>query len=110
MTDKKPKTPLPHIVTLTQPIEVLANGKPSHTIGEVEIKRRPRLKDLKAVAAQADKISQNQVAIERLTSLPRPVVEEIDLADFATIMGVIGPYFEVAEDSEEPSADAPATS
>jgi hypothetical protein len=107
---KKDKVPLPHTVTLVEPIEVFANGKPSHTIGEVEIKRRPRLKDLKAVAAQPDKIAQNQVAIERLSGLPRAVVEEIDIEDFARIIEVIEPYFMVAGGSDESSADAPEAS
>jgi hypothetical protein len=112
MTEKKKKerVPLPHTVTLVAPIEVLANGKLDRTISEIEIKRRPRLKDLKAVGAIADKVGQNQVAIERLSGLPRIVVEEIDLEDFAALMEVIGPYFTMAEDSDEPSADALSTS
>lgn len=103
----KPKIPLPHTYELAHPIQVLANGQLSHHITVAEIKRRPRLKDLKAVAAGADKLTQNQIAIERLTGLPRVQVEELDIVDYQALVEILFPYFMVAEGSEESSADVP---
>lgn len=96
----------PYEIRLAHPIPV--NKGQGEPISVVTITRRPRLKDLRAIAAHTNKIAQNAAAIERITDLAKMAIDELDVDDFQTIAELVVPLFSRDDETpDESSGDAP---
>ena len=96
---KKPRPEVPHVHELVVPVTHRVSGE---TIARVTILRRPKLKDLKAIATvQTNRVAAFALMIERLTDLPKDRIDELDVEDVEQLNEVLGPLFGEEEDEAD---------
>lgn len=75
---------LPIKISLTYPVEAFGDE-----IKELEIKRRPTTKDLKAMDSETGEVAKTAALLAKLAEVPPATVDQMDASDFSKAADIV---------------------